>query len=295
VRGTTPAAAAVEFVGAPGTTERNIVSYGFNVKADSEAAAVNGAAAALAAELDAPFTADDITVTAVETPPGSGIWAVSAKLDAGADAAAAQRASSALSSLTTAQLETVLGAAAGSVRGTTPATVATEYVAGSVTEGTINSPELVVGESRQSSSEDEFPIAVVIVIIVLFVIFLLLPLMFVLYARSTYGPGKATALLSYKCSHSNPSVPFCYVPVDQREKKRMKLMEKPKPYDAWSAQEEGSTSEAIHAGLAASNVGKASTPLAYPDPHESDAEKEMRMYFEQHPEALSPPRGGGKV
>ena len=101
----------------------NSVSFGFEVDAGAYDPATSPAsfAAALAAEMGAPFTADDFTVTAVQN--GDGTWAVSVELDAGDDAAAAQSAADKITAMTPAELATVLGLTDGSVNSNTPATV----------------------------------------------------------------------------------------------------------------------------------------------------------------------------
>ena len=107
--------------------EKNTVSFGFEMDADSYDPGSSPAsfAAALAVELGAPFTAADITVTAVQN--ADGTWAVSVEIDAGDDAAAAQYAADKLAAMTPAELGNVLGRyaqyAAGSVNSITPATV----------------------------------------------------------------------------------------------------------------------------------------------------------------------------
>ena len=103
--------------------EKNTVSFGFEVDAGAYEAATSPAtfAAALAAELGAPFTADDFTVTAVQN--GDGTWTVSVELDAGDDAAAAQSAADTISAMTLADVATVLGLSDGSVSSNTGASV----------------------------------------------------------------------------------------------------------------------------------------------------------------------------
>merc|ERR1719506_1851559 len=98
-----------------GEIATNTVSFKFLVDADSydEATSPAAFAAALATEMGAPFTADDLTVTAVDI--GDGTWVVSAELDAGDDAAAAQSAADKITAMTPAELATVLGLSDGSV------------------------------------------------------------------------------------------------------------------------------------------------------------------------------------
>ena len=119
-----PAAVAVEYGGVE--TEKHTVSWGFDVGADDYDPATSPAAyaAALAAEMGRPFKADDFTVTAVRN--ADGTWSVSVDVDAGDDAAAAQKAAAELSAKTPAELETALNLEAGAVNSNTTATVAEE-------------------------------------------------------------------------------------------------------------------------------------------------------------------------
>merc|ERR1719305_1165126 len=71
------------------------------------------------------FTADDITVTAVQN--ADGTWAVSVELDAGDDAAAAQSAADKLTAMARAAVASVLGLADASVNSKTPSTVAPAF------------------------------------------------------------------------------------------------------------------------------------------------------------------------
>merc|ERR1719399_1381676 len=91
------------------------VSFGFDVAADEYDPATSPAAyaAALAEKMGEPFTADDITVTAVKNEDGT--WSVSVAVDAGDDAAAAHREADKLSKATPAELEKALNLEAGSV------------------------------------------------------------------------------------------------------------------------------------------------------------------------------------
>merc|ERR1719272_2474752 len=139
---TTLAAAAVEYVGVE--TEKNTVSWGFDVAAGEYDPATSPAAyaAALAAKMGRPFKASDFTVTAVQKDPPNGPWTVSVTLDAGDNAAAAQSAKDKLSATTPAELETALRLTPGSVSSITPATVAVDTA-----QATVSWSFDVVGDS----------------------------------------------------------------------------------------------------------------------------------------------------
>jgi len=141
----TAAAVAVEYGGVE--TEKNTISFGFEVAADAyDPSATSGPtspaayAAALAAKMGRPFKASDFTVTAVQN--ADGTWSVSVEVDAGDDAAAAQSAADKLSATTPAELASALGLPAGSVSSITPATVAVETA-----EATVSWSFDVVGDS----------------------------------------------------------------------------------------------------------------------------------------------------
>jgi len=142
VKSTTLAAAAVEYVGVE--TEKNTVSWGFDVAAGEYDPATSPAAyaAALAAKMGRPFKASDFTVTAVQKDPPNGPWTVSVTLDAGDNAAAAQSAKDKLSATTPAELETALRLTPGSVSSITPATVAVDTA-----QATVSWSFDVVGDS----------------------------------------------------------------------------------------------------------------------------------------------------
>ena len=95
-----------------------------------------------------PFKADDFTVTAVQN--ADGTWAVSVEVDAGDDAAAAQKAKEELSAKTPADLEKALNLEAGSVSDITPATVAKETAHSAVSYSFVVSGEYDATPTRRS-------------------------------------------------------------------------------------------------------------------------------------------------
>jgi len=151
------AASAVEYGGVE--TEKNTVSFGFDVAADEYDPDTSPAAyaAALAAEMGRPFKADDFTVTAVQN--ADGTWAVSVAVDAGDDAAAAQKAKEELSAKTPADLEKALNLEAGSVSDVTPATVAKETAHSAVSYSFVVSGEYDPNAYAQKLAAELAPIA----------------------------------------------------------------------------------------------------------------------------------------
>merc|ERR1719399_539637 len=151
------AASAVEYGGVE--TEKNTVSFGFDVAADEYDPATSPAAyaAALAAEMGRPFKADDFTVTAVQN--ADGTWAVSVEVDAGDDADAAEKAKEELSAKTPAYLEKALNLAAGSVSAITPATVAKETAHSAVSYSFVVSGEYDPNAYAQNLAAELAPIA----------------------------------------------------------------------------------------------------------------------------------------
>ena len=75
VQSVDPPTVEVGFIAAAGVTEQNTVSWGFNVAAYDPANSPADYAAALAAEMGAPFKAADFTVTAIQN--ADGTWTVS--------------------------------------------------------------------------------------------------------------------------------------------------------------------------------------------------------------------------
>merc|ERR1719409_32455 len=148
------AASAVEYGGVE--TEKNTVSFGFDVAADEYDPATSPAAyaAALAAEMGRPFKADDFTVTAVQN--ADGTWAVSVEVDAADDA---EKAKQQLSAKTPADLEKALNLAAGSVSAVTPATVAKETAHSAVSYSFVVSGEYDPAAYAQKLAAELAPIA----------------------------------------------------------------------------------------------------------------------------------------
>ena len=141
----TPATVAVESAEAT-------VSWSFDVVGDSYDP--DAYAAALATALGDPFTATDITVTAVQGP--GGIWSVSVVVDAGTDGAAALRAKAVLNSMTPARLAEVLGA---EIDGNSIGTASIEVQYGQSSSAPSSSPTAGLPDSGASNqtTADEGP------------------------------------------------------------------------------------------------------------------------------------------
>jgi hypothetical protein len=141
----TPATVAVE-------TAEATVSWSFDVVGDSYDP--DAYAAALATALGDPFTATDITVTAVQGP--GGIWSVSVVVDAGTDGAAALRAKAVLNSMTPARLAEVLGA---EIDGNSIGTASIEVQYGQSSSAPSSSPTAGLPDSGASNqtTADEGP------------------------------------------------------------------------------------------------------------------------------------------
>merc|ERR1740130_2291309 len=120
------ATVAQEFVAAPGATETNTVTLGFAVAADaydpaatSGAASPAGYAAALAAKMG--VLPADVTVTAVRN--ADGTYSVTAVVDAGDDAAAAEALAAQASTITPPEMATALNLPADAIASVAPPTV----------------------------------------------------------------------------------------------------------------------------------------------------------------------------
>jgi hypothetical protein len=259
VQSVAPPTVEVGFIAADGVTEQNTVSWGFNVAAYDPANSPADYAAALAAEMGAPFKAADFTVTAIKNTDGT--WTVSVEVDAGADADAAARAEKGLDALTPATLATALDLPAGSVLSTKGAEVEIEFV--ETTAPPINDATFLDDSqaSNQTVAEDEMSAGAVVAVIIV-VLLLLLPLAFGAYARYKVGAGKEIDFLRYTFSHSNAQVPLLYMPKELREEKLSKLYAKPKMVVVGNQQE-----------LDDRAPGQA--PAG-----ETEEEKKMRLYFE---------------
>ena len=83
-------------------------------------------------------------------------------------------------------------------------------------------------ESNQSVANDAVPGGVVF-LITLLLLCCLSPLFCYLYAHFKYGAGKEATWFKYIFSHSNPTLPFLYVPREDREALRVALYEEKKP------------------------------------------------------------------
>ena len=83
-------------------------------------------------------------------------------------------------------------------------------------------------ESNQSVADDAVPGGLVFLIILL-LLCCLSPLFCYLYAHFKYGAGKEATWFKYIFSHSNPTLPFLYVPREDREALRVALYEEKKP------------------------------------------------------------------
>ena len=139
---------------------KSVVDWGFEVKEADYNPATSPAdyAAALAAEMGDPsITADDLSVSAVQKDDGT--WAVSVAVDAGDDAAAAQKAKEELSAKTPADLEKALNLEAGSVSDITPATVAKETAHSAVSYSFVVSGEYDPAAYAQKLAAELAPIA----------------------------------------------------------------------------------------------------------------------------------------
>jgi len=266
---TTAAAATtgVDFVAAEGTTAKNVVTLGFDVAADaydptatSGPTSPAGYAAALAAQMGVP--AADITVTAVRNAGPPVTWSVTAKVNFGADAAAAQAKADEANSITPADLATALGLPAGSVKSIAPATAEKVFEAKPAATPPINdaAPLDDSGASNQTTAEEEMSAGIIVLILIL-ALFVLLPLAAFFYARNKYGPGKEIDFMRYTCSHSNAAVPFLYMPKEMREDKLSALNSKP---NLMNNQQE---------------FDNLATRAAAPE-GETEEEKKMRLYFE---------------
>jgi len=254
VQSVDPPTVEVGFIAAAGVTEQNTVSWGFNVAAYDPANSPADYAAALAAEMGAPFKAADFTVTAIQN--ADGTWTVSVEVDAGADAAAAARAEQGLDALTPAELATALDLPPGSIKSIKGAEVEVEFV------------EVPMGDlaalddsqaSNQTVAEDEMSAGAVLAIIIV-VLLLLIPLTFVAYARYTFGEGKELDFVRYKLSHSNAKFPLFYMPKELREEKLSQLYTKPKMVGNQQDFDDLSPGQAPGG--------------------ETEEEKKMRLYFE---------------
>jgi hypothetical protein len=254
VQSVAPPTVEVGFIAADGVTEQNTVSWGFNVAAYDPANSPADYAAALAAEMGAPFKAADFTVTAIKNTDGT--WTVSVEVDAGADAAAATRAEQDLDALTPAELATALDLPAGSIKSIKGAEVEVEFV-----EAPMNdlAPLDDSQASNQTVAEDEMSAGAVLAIIIV-VLLLLVPLTFLAYARYTFGEGKELDFVRYKLSHSNAKFPLFYMPKELREEKLSQLYTKPKMV---GNQQEF---DGLSPGQAPGG--------------ETEEEKKMRLYFE---------------
>ena len=83
-------------------------------------------------------------------------------------------------------------------------------------------------EANQAVSEDAVP-GWGVFLIVLLLLCLLSPVFCYLYAHFMYGTGKESTWFKYRFTHSNPTLPFMYVPREDREALLVSLLEKEKP------------------------------------------------------------------
>lgn len=83
-------------------------------------------------------------------------------------------------------------------------------------------------EAAQAVSEDAVP-GWGVFLIVLLLLCLLSPVFCYLYAHFMYGTGKESTWFKYRFTHSNPTLPFMYVPREDREALLVSLLEKEKP------------------------------------------------------------------
>ena len=92
-------------------------------------------------------------------------------------------------------------------------------------------------EAAQAVSEDAVP-GCGVFLIVLLLLCLLSPVFCYLYAHFVYGSGKETTWFKYRFTHSNPTLPFLYVPREDREALLVSLLEKEKTPAASLEQEQ---------------------------------------------------------
>jgi hypothetical protein len=92
-------------------------------------------------------------------------------------------------------------------------------------------------EAAQATSEDAVP-GWGVFLIVLLLLCLLSPVFCYLYAHFVYGSGKETTWFKYRFTHSNPTLPFLYVPREDREALLVSLLEKEKTPAASLEQEQ---------------------------------------------------------
>jgi hypothetical protein len=92
-------------------------------------------------------------------------------------------------------------------------------------------------EANQAVSEDAVP-GWGVFLIVLLLLCLLSPVFCYLYAHFMYGTGKESTWFKYRFTHSNPTLPFMYVPREDREAILVSLLEKEKPAAASLEQEQ---------------------------------------------------------
>jgi hypothetical protein len=81
---------------------------------------------------------------------------------------------------------------------------------------------LDVGPTSQTIGDDEVPGWAIFLIILVFVL-ILTPVLCYYYARTKYGADKVWIWIRYKCSHSNPTLPFLYKPREELERIRKQL------------------------------------------------------------------------
>merc|ERR1719181_2238183 len=139
---------------------KSVVDWGFEVKEGDFDPATSPAeyAKALAAEMGDPsITADDLAVSAVQN--ADGTWSASVEVDAGDDAAAAEKAKEELSAKTPADLEKALNLEAGSVSDITPATVAKETAHSAGSYSFVVSGEYAPAAYAQKLAAELAPIA----------------------------------------------------------------------------------------------------------------------------------------
>jgi len=184
----------------------------------------------------------------------------------------------------------------GSVSAKTQATTAVMEVAVPVTApGTtsdtapFNAP-VIDQAADQTVQDDEVPIGMIVAIVVLFAILCFLPLACFLYAHNKFGPGKTADFLSYKCSHSNASIPFFYTPADQRESKRCQLYSKQQILSNIEEPEEVEAPSTYYQEAPdapkAPKAPKASDPSS--PPGETAIERKMRLHFEKNASGPAP-------
>ena len=200
----------------PGMSEQTTISWGFQV--DDDNFDPDSYAAALAAFLGDPFTADDITVTASPPPPP---LTVTVTMNA-ADGAAAEAAKAKLQGLTPVQLSSLLQLPTGAVSSISEPEVTVEQI--TATGGTVTvtaGQSLGEVENAQTATEEAFP-AYGLALLAVVGLLILCPVAICCYAKARYG-SESSSWLRWKCSHSNPTVPLLYVPKDIRENMHRKL------------------------------------------------------------------------